>query len=34
MKPGDVIAWTLVAIGVLPVIGKTIFAIWRGLRRI
>jgi hypothetical protein len=34
VKPADVLAWTIVAIGVIPVIGKTLFAIWRGIRRI
>jgi hypothetical protein len=34
MKPADVITWTVVAIGVLPVVGKVLFAIWRGVRRL
>jgi hypothetical protein len=33
VKPADILAWTIVAVGVLPVLGKTVSAIWRAARR-
>jgi hypothetical protein len=33
MKTPDVIAWVFVAIGLLPIAGKTLFAAWRLVSR-
>jgi hypothetical protein len=33
MNTTDVIAWAVVAIGLVPIVGKTLFAVWRLISR-
>jgi hypothetical protein len=33
MKPADVIAWTIVVIGILPIVAKALSAVWQVVRR-